>query len=154
MVALKRRKTGGYAARKVIPKDVREDYAALYGTAWEEKLTIPAGTPPHEAKARHGEWLAIIETRISRLRAAKNGERQSLTRRDAQALAGEWYRWFIAQNERDLRPPGHWRKLSDTLVWDVNRLVARSLDGQRCSKPLMLSSLMQVRSRQKRPSPG
>jgi integrase len=119
MVALKRRKTGGYAARKVIPKDVREDYAALYETAWEEKLTIPAGTPPHEAKARHGEWLAIIETRISRLRAAKNGERQSLTRRDAQALAGEWYRWFIAQNERDLRTPGHWRKLSDTLVWDV-----------------------------------
>jgi integrase len=119
MVALKRRKAGGYAARKVIPKDVREDYAALYGMGWEEKLSIPTGTSPHEAKARHGEWLAEIETRIGALRAAKNGERQSLTRLNAHALAGEWYRWFIARHEADPRPPSYWRKLGDTLVWDV-----------------------------------
>jgi integrase len=119
MVALKRRKTGGYAARKVIPKDVRKDYAALYGMGWEEKLSIPAGTSPHEAIARHGEWLAEIETRIAGLRAAKIGERQPLTRRNAHALAGEWYRWFVARHESDLRTPSHWKRLSDTLVWDV-----------------------------------
>jgi hypothetical protein len=50
MVSLKRQKTGGYAARKGIPQDVRIEYAALYGMAWEEKLSIPPGTPPHEAK--------------------------------------------------------------------------------------------------------
>jgi integrase len=119
MVALKRRKAGGYAARKVIPKDVREEYASLYGMGWEEKLSIPATTPPHEAKARHGEWLAEIETRIAALRAAKTGARQPLTRRNAHALAGEWYRWFLSQHEGDLRTPSHWKRLSDTLVWDV-----------------------------------
>jgi hypothetical protein len=103
MVALKRRKTGGYAARKVIPKDVREDYAALYGMGWEEKLSLAAGTPPHEARAQYGEWLSEIETRIGALRAAKNGERQPLTRRNAHALAGEWYRWFLVRQEGDLR---------------------------------------------------
>jgi integrase len=119
MVALKRRKTGGYAARKVIPKDVRKEYAALYGMGWEEKLNIPAGTSPHAAKARHGEWLADIETRIAALRAAKNGQGQPLTRRNAHALGGEWYRWFIAHHEADLQAPSYWKKLGDALIWDV-----------------------------------
>ena len=63
MVALKRQKAGGYAARKVVPKDVREEYARLYGVGWEEKFSLPAGCSPHEAKARCGEWLAEIEIR-------------------------------------------------------------------------------------------
>jgi hypothetical protein len=37
----------------------------------------------------------------------------------AHALAGEWYRWFIARNEPDLRTPSYWKKQSDTLLWDV-----------------------------------
>ena len=74
MVALKRQKTGGFAARKVIPKDVRNEYARIYGVGWEEKLSIPAGYSPHEAKAHCGEWLAEIETRIGALRALKNGK--------------------------------------------------------------------------------
>jgi integrase len=119
MVALKRRKTGGYAARKVIPKDIREGYARLYGMSWEEKLSFPPGTPPHDAKARHGEWLAEIETRIAALRAHKSGAGQPLTLRNAQALAGRWYAWFISKQETDLRSPKHWRSLGDHLVWDV-----------------------------------
>jgi hypothetical protein len=119
MVALKRRKSGGYAARKVIPKDVRQEYASLYGMGWEEKLSIPASTPPHEAKVQHGEWLAEIETRIAALRATKTGAKQPLTRRNAHALGGDWYRWFLCQHEDDLRTPSHWKRLSDTLIWDV-----------------------------------
>ena len=119
MVALKRRKTGGYVARKVIPTDVRQEYAALYGMGWEEKLNLPPGTAPHEAKARHGEWLAEVETRIGALRAHKNGGGQPLTRRNAQALAGRWYTWFISRQEADLRTPKYWRSLGDHLVWDV-----------------------------------
>jgi hypothetical protein len=119
MVTLKRRKSGGYAARKVIPKDVRKEYAALYGMNWEEKLNIPAGTSPHEARVRHCEWLAEIETRIAAVRAAKTGEGQPLTRRNAHALAGEWYRWFICRHEGDERTPSYWKRQGDTLVWDV-----------------------------------
>jgi hypothetical protein len=125
MVTLKRRKTGGYAARKVIPKEVRKEYAALYGMTWEEKLSLPPGTSPSEAKAKHGEWLAEIETRIAALRAAKNGQGQPLTRRNAHGLVGEWYRWFVAHHEAaDLRTPSHWKKQSDILVWEVIELEA------------------------------
>jgi hypothetical protein len=119
MVALTRQKAGGFAARKVIPKDIRAEYAGLYGVGWEEKLTIPPGCSLHEAKARCGEWLAEIETRIGALRAQKTGEGRPLTRRNAHALAGRWYSWFISKHEKDLRTPKHWRSMSDHLVWDV-----------------------------------
>jgi integrase len=119
MVALKRSKGGAFTARKVIPADVREEYVRLYGVAWEEKLRLPPETPMHEAKARCGEWLAEIETRIGKLRAAKSGQGQPLTRQNAYALAGRWYSWFVALNEKDLRTPKHWRSLGDNLIWDV-----------------------------------
>ena len=82
MVALKRQKAGGFAARKVVPKDVRDEYARIYGVGWEEKLSIPAGCSHHEARRPSAvEWLAEIETRIGALRALKKGEGQPLTRR-------------------------------------------------------------------------
>ena len=124
MLDLKQRKPPsvsrrGFSAAAAQLTAVVSDFQRVYGVSWEEKLSISASTPAHEAKAKAGEWLAEIETRIGALRAAKNGERQSLTRLNAHALAGEWYRWFIARHEADRRPPSYWRKLGDTLVWDV-----------------------------------
>src|SRR4051812_46918941 len=101
MVALERRKLGGYVARKAIPKDVRQEYAALYGMAWEEKFHLGSSVSQHEAKARFGEWLADIETRIGKLRAATRQTPEPLTRQNAYALAGRWYAWFIARHEKD-----------------------------------------------------
>jgi integrase len=121
MTKLNRTRTGAYVARKGIPKDVRPDYAARYGMAWEEKFYLEPTVPQHEAKARFGEWLADIETRIARLRAARKQAPQPLTRQNAYALAGRWYSWFIARHEKDIRTPGHWKSLGDTLVWDVIR---------------------------------
>jgi hypothetical protein len=62
---LKRAKSGSGAlkARKRLPADVRFEYQVLYGPAWEEKLTLPAGTPPEKAKAEHAAWLAQVEGR-------------------------------------------------------------------------------------------
>ncbi len=119
MVALIGSKTSGYSARKVIPSDVRAAYARLYGVKWEEKLRIPPGLSLHEAKASCGEWVAEIETRIASLRAIAAGEGQPLTRRNAHALAGRWYAWFISRHEKDHRTPKHWRSMSDHLIWDV-----------------------------------
>jgi hypothetical protein len=45
--------------------------------------------PKSEAKARHAEWAAEVETRIATLRAQRNGEGQPLTLLDAIALAGQ-----------------------------------------------------------------
>jgi integrase len=121
MAKLNRSSTGAYVARKVIPKDIRSDYAARYGIAWEEKFYLGPSVSEHEAKARFGEWLADIETRIGRLRAARQQAPEPLTRQNAYALTGRWYAWFIARHEKDIRTPGHWKALGDTLVWDVIR---------------------------------
>ena len=118
---LKRLTTGAYAARKVIPKDIRSDYAARYGMAWEEKFYLGPSASEHEAKARFGEWLADIETRIGQLRAARKRAPEPLTRQNAYALAGVWYTWFIARQAKDIRTPGHWNALADSLMWDVFR---------------------------------
>jgi integrase len=66
--ALKRSPTGAYAARKSIPKDIRDTYERLYGQRWETKFSLPALTRPQEAKARFAAWLAEIEERITAIR--------------------------------------------------------------------------------------
>jgi hypothetical protein len=90
-------KSRSIIVRKAIPKDVRADYERLYGQRWEAKLTLPAGMKPQEAKVRIGEFTATVETQIAAIRAAQRGEGQSLTQRQAFALAGEWYVWFVAR---------------------------------------------------------
>lgn len=119
MTSLNRMKNGEFVARKSIPVDVRDAYARLYNKGWEERLTLPADTPTHEAKKRHGEWLAEIETRIAALRAAARGEGQPLTRINAIALAGRWYTWFVGQHEKDPGTPKRWREMGDHLAWQV-----------------------------------
>jgi hypothetical protein len=42
---------------------------------------------------------ATISGRINSLRAASQGEGQSLTQREAHGLAGEWYLWFVSLHE-------------------------------------------------------
>lgn len=119
-VALVRKKSGTYHARKVIPTDVRDAYARLYGVKWEAKLVLPASTAPVDAKKLYGEWFADIETRIATLRAEARGEGRPLTHRDAVALCGEWRRWFVAKHEGDAPgKPSYWRNLSDTYFWEI-----------------------------------
>ncbi|MGZ5867843.1 MAG: hypothetical protein ACXWKC_20955, partial [Xanthobacteraceae bacterium] len=108
MASLIRSKSGAYAARKGIPKDVREEYLKLYGQAWEALFLAPAGLSHAEAKARHGEWLSEIESRVAAIRSAGRGEGLSLTKKEALALAGEWYRWFVARHEEDPGEPMQW----------------------------------------------
>ena len=121
MSGLKRSPSGAYGARKVIPKDVRVAYASRFGLAWEEKFYLSSAVSEHEAKARFGEWLAEIETRVAQLRARNAASPLPLTRREAHGLAGRWYVWFIEKHEQDICTPGHWKNLGDTLIWDVIR---------------------------------
>jgi integrase len=80
----------------VIPFDVRNEYAKLYGPRTEERLNIG----PSEigiARAKHREWSSEIEARIANIRAERKGEGRALTPKEARALAGEWYEWFTAR---------------------------------------------------------
>ena len=112
-------KSRSIVVRKGIPKDVRAEYERLYGQKWEAKLTLPAGTKPQEVKVRTGEFMAKVETQIEAIRAAQRGEGQSLTQRQALALAGEWYVWYVARHEENPGPVEHWRSMWDALIFHL-----------------------------------
>jgi hypothetical protein len=109
-------KSRSIIVRKGIPKDVRAEYQRLYGQRWEAKLTLSAAMKPQEAKVRVSEWTAEVETQIAAIRAAQRGEGQSLTQRQAFALAGDWYNWYVAQHEENPGTVKHWRVMWDVLI--------------------------------------
>jgi len=120
MAALNLSASGATKSRKAIPKNVRAEYKRLHGVSHEAILVIPAGTSKAQATAQHGQWLAEVKTRIERIRAAARGAGQPLTQRDALALAGRWYSWFVAQHEDAPEPPEHWADRKEHLterVW-------------------------------------
>jgi hypothetical protein len=111
--------TAGFArimVRKGIPKDVRAEYQRLYGQQWEAKLTLPAGMRPQEAKVRISEFTTTVETQIAAIRAAQRGEGQSLTQRQALALAGEWYNWYLAHHEENPGTVEKWQLMWEALI--------------------------------------
>jgi hypothetical protein len=57
MAKLHRSNSGRWWSRKGIPKDVRDEYARLYGASWEAKFSAPSTTKASDAKARFSEWL-------------------------------------------------------------------------------------------------
>ena len=119
MPGLTRTKTGGYRARKGIPKDIRTAYQKVFGPGWEAKLFLPAKLTLPEAKAKFAEWLAEIETRIESIRAQQRGESQALTQKQARALAGEWYQSFLAQYENDPGDPKSWNRALQELIEEM-----------------------------------
>jgi hypothetical protein len=101
-------KSGAEIVRQVIPADVRDDYERLYGKRWEERWRIAPGTPVAERKRQCAEFLAERSRRFEAIRAAKRGEGIDLSHKDALALAGKWYSWFVARHEDAPGAPEHW----------------------------------------------
>jgi integrase len=135
---------GGFIARKVLPSDVKADYARLYGQATEERLKIEPMNAL-QARARHREWLSEIETRIANIRASRTGEGRTLTPKDARALAGEWYRWFVAR-EVDHWPPDAWQQYHQNMIEELQ--VASIANGIHDGDPVsILESNAEVRER-------
>ena len=91
-------KSGAFKDRIRLPEDVRREYQALYGPAWEEKFHRSADSPPDKARADHAAWVAKVRNRIAALRASRGSKGIDLTQRQADALAGDWYRWFTPQH--------------------------------------------------------
>jgi len=98
---------GGFIARKVIPLDVRKEYAKLYGQRSEERLNT-GPMPVSLARARHRDWSSEIEARITNIRAEREGEGRTLTPKEARALAGEWYSWFTVRMAAGNWPADVW----------------------------------------------
>lgn len=120
MVSLKGSKSLGWVARKGVPADARTEYRRLYRVGQEAILRVPAGVSEAHAKTQLGQWLAEVETRIERIRAVAKGVGQPLTQRNAWALAGRWYSWFVARHEDAPGPEEHWADRKEHLterVW-------------------------------------
>src|SRR5947199_9057663 len=75
---------GGFIARKVIPFDVRKDYAKLYGQRTEERLNT-GPMPVLLARAKHREWSSEVEARFANIRAERKGAGRILTPKEARA---------------------------------------------------------------------
>src|SRR5215470_13147190 len=114
---LKRMPSGAWKGRKAIPQGVRVEYQRLDGPGCEAIFWAPAGTTPQQTKADYAEWQALIERRITALREAGGGGGQDLTQRQAGALAGEWYRWFVSLHEENPGACSHWDELHE-VWWD------------------------------------
>lgn len=99
MTTLRRAPNGDWFSRKGIPAAVREAYRAAFGVSREELFRRPGALPVGLAKQELREWDALVSSRIETLRAAARGEGQALSHREAHALAGQWYGWFVARHE-------------------------------------------------------
>jgi hypothetical protein len=132
MVHLTTDRNGNYRARKRLPDDVREEYGRLFGQRHEAKFSAPASTSPHQAKQLFHEWQLETDGQIAAVRAQLKGEGISLTPRQARALAGEWYVWFIARNP--VSDKRKWESLRDR-VQDALRQAAGNDEWERHPDP-------------------
>jgi hypothetical protein len=69
-----------------------------------------------QARARHREWLSEIETRISNIRAERKGEGSTLTQKEARALSGEWYNWYVARHSESSLSTEYWEGCLEAFV--------------------------------------
>ncbi len=109
MTTLRRAPNGDWFSRKIIPQDVRTAYRDTFGVSQEARFRCPASTREGQAKQEFRDWDAEITSRIERLRSEARGEGlPSLTQRQARALAGDWYAWFVRRHEENPGDPDDW----------------------------------------------
>jgi hypothetical protein len=86
-----------WVARKRLPVDVRDQYQRRLGAKFEAVFRSAASKGKAFALERFGNWEAEVNARIDRIREEQRGEGIDLNFREAVALAGDWYRWFVAK---------------------------------------------------------
>ncbi len=115
MAHLHQKTNGSYSARRRLPEDVREEYGRLYGARFEAKFSAPASVGRQVAGQKFRTWDAEITQRIETIRRVLRGEGIDLDRKQAVALAGEWYKWFVASHEATVGEPIAYEEA----LWDI-----------------------------------
>jgi integrase len=123
MVTLRQDSRGNYSARKRLPDDVHEEYGRLYGARHEAKFSAPASVGLREAQRRFREWDAETAGRFETIRKTQRGEGIDLNHKEAHALAGEWYNWFVARHEEGPGEPERW----DVAFWHLADAMSEAL---------------------------
>ena len=128
-------KTGMYWFRKVVPDGMR----GLVGRT-EVRRTLRT-KDPREAARRFTEVAATVAAEWEVLRQGP----KPLTRQQAAALAGLWYRWFIPIFEEDVgEDPDGWLIWSEELD-GIDRQFSREVDERDDDPPLPRSPAAQRR---------
>ena len=128
MVTLRQDANGNFRARKRLPNDVREEYGRRHGQRLEVKFFAAAGKGAAEGKQEFRDWETAIAGRIAAIRAERSGEGIALTPRQARALAGEWYEWFVAKHP--VNKGSKWEALRDQ-VYEALREAAGDDEWER-----------------------
>lgn len=115
MTGLRRAKNGDWLSRKAIPEDIRDAYRLGHGVSREERFRRPGSLPQARAVAELRDWDAMVSGRIDALRAQREGRGRDLTQREAHALAGQWYLWFVARHEEEPGPASQWEETDEDL---------------------------------------
>ena len=142
MTSLTRAPNGDWFARRMIPPDVRGAYKATFGVSQEARFRSPAGTREGQAKQEFRDWDAEVSSRIERLRAEARGEGLStLTHRQAHALAGQWYGWFVGQYEEEPGDPEQWDLVADQYETSFTQFMKGDEDDDTPRTPAQLRSI-------------
>jgi hypothetical protein len=115
MVNLRRDSSGHFVARKRLPDDVREAYGRRYGARFEAKFFRRKSTGSKAASRAFVDWQETVAGRIAAIRAEQRGDGIDPEPRDAAALAGEWYHWFVARYEKELGD----HVAYDEAIWEI-----------------------------------
>jgi integrase len=67
------------------------------------------------ARARIRDWLNEIEARIANVRAERKGDGQTLTPKQARALSGDWYHWYVERHQARPQSAEHWDLVMDRM---------------------------------------
>lgn len=129
MASLFQDKRGNYHSRKRIPDDCRADYKNLYGQGHEAKFYAPVSVGRAEAQRLFHEWEAEVTGRFETIRRTQRGDGIDLTYKQAAGLAGEWYKWFLAQYQDNPGDPVGYSEALDDLIDTMRHHYARLVDG-------------------------
>lgn len=108
-------KSGSFKARKAIPANITDEYAALHGRRSEQLFRAPPNCTPQQAKAFVPSGRVRLKPVSRRLRAKKRGEGPDPTHKQGRALADERYRWSTGPYDEDPGKSDCWAERHEAL---------------------------------------
>ncbi|MGL4962394.1 MAG: DUF6538 domain-containing protein [Inquilinus sp.] len=96
-----KRRGSTYWFRAKVPKDLQgQGRFVTRGGKPQTEVAVSLGTrDPAEARRAVVEASLRFDDECQRIRATLTGTGRDLTQREVHAIAGEWYRWFLAARE-------------------------------------------------------
>jgi integrase len=105
-----KRRGSTYWFKAKVPRDLQGQgrFVTRKGTPKTEEAFSLGTRDPAEARRAVVEASLRFDDECARIRSTLSGIGRDLSQRELHALAGEWYRWFLAAREDDPGRPEDW----------------------------------------------